>query len=75
MHGIQKEIIFDRDSRFTCNFWKTLFTGLDTQLSFSTAYHPQTDGRTEHVNQILEDMLRMYVMQNTLKWEDYLNLG
>ena len=44
LHGIPKEIIYYRDSKFTCNFWKTLFAGLDTQLSFSTAYHPQTDG-------------------------------
>ena len=57
LHGIPKKIILDRDVKFTSAFWKTLFTGLGTQIQFSTAYHPQTDGKTERVNQVLEDML------------------
>ena len=48
--------------------------GLETKLLFSTAYHPQTDGQTERVNQLLEDMLRMHVMHQPRKWEDYLPL-
>eukprot|EP00253_Pinus_taeda_P016121 PITA_16121 len=55
-------------------FWKTLFAELGTQLNFSTAYHPQTDGQTERVNQMVEDMLRSYVMQQPIRWEDYLHL-
>ena len=47
---------------------------MGTKLNFSTAYHPQTDGQTERTNQILEDMLRMYVMDRPSKWEDYLHL-
>ena len=43
-------------------------------MNFSTTYHPQTDGKTERVSQIVEDMLRMYVMNNPTKWEDYLHL-
>jgi IS30 family transposase len=57
MHGLPKTIISDRDTKFTSNLWKTLFSGLDTQLSFSTTYHPQTDGQTERTNHIVEDML------------------
>ena len=45
------------------------------QLNFSTAYHPQMDGQTERVNQIVEDMIRMYVMNNPTKWEHYLYLA
>ena len=47
---------------------------MGTKLNFSTAYHPQTDGQTERTNQILEDMLRMYVMDRPSKWKDYLHL-
>ena len=57
LHGIPKAIISNRDPNFTGNFWKTLFKGLDTKLNFVTAYHPQMDGQTERVNQVLEDML------------------
>ena len=63
LHGIPKVIISDRDSKFTGNFQKSLFKGLDTTLNFSTSFHPQMDGQAERVNQILEDMLRMYVRE------------
>ena len=72
--GRPKAIVFDRDVKFTSNFWKGLFADLGTKLKFSTAYHPQIDGQTERVNQVLEDMLRMYVMDKPTKWEDYSHL-
>jgi hypothetical protein len=74
LHGMPREIIFDRDTKFTSNFWKSPMAGLETKLLFSTTYHPQTDGQTERVNQILEDMLRMHVMHQPRKWENYLPL-
>eukprot|EP00253_Pinus_taeda_P012142 PITA_12142 len=74
LHGLPKTIVSDRDVKFTSAFWKTLFAELGTQLNFSTAYHPQTDGQIERVNQMVEDMLRAYVMQQPTKWEDYLYL-
>ena len=74
LHDVPKVIISDRDIKFTGNFWKALFNGLCTQLNFSTAYHPQMDGQTERVNQIMEEMLGMYVMDKPCKWEDYLHL-
>ena len=74
LHGFPKAIISDRDINFTCNFWKGLFVDLGINLNFSTAYHPQTDGKIERVNQVLEDMIHMYVMDKPTKWEDYLHL-
>ena len=64
-----KEIVFDGDVKFTSNFWKGLFAELGTKLNFNTAYHPQINGQTERVNQVLEDMLRMYVMDKPTKCE------
>jgi len=43
-------------------------------LNLSTTYHPETDGKTERVIQVMEDMLRMYVMDNQTHWEKYLPL-
>ena len=74
LHGMPREIISDRDTKFTSNFWKSLMAGLETKLLFSTAYHPQNYGHMKRVNQILEDILRMHVMHQPKKWEDYLPL-
>ena len=44
LHGFPKEIISNRDVKFTSNFWKVLFAYLGTNLNFNTAYHPHIDG-------------------------------
>ena len=67
-------VISDRDVKFTSTFWKEFFAGLNTNLNFSTSYHPQTNGKTKRPNKIVEDMLRMYVRTKTNKCEDYLHL-
>ncbi|KAA3470651.1 DNA/RNA polymerases superfamily protein [Gossypium australe] len=57
LHGVPVSIILDKDLRFTSQFWKKLQEALGTKLNFSTSFHPQTNGQSERVIQILEDML------------------
>ncbi|KAG3065370.1 hypothetical protein PC128_g22292 [Phytophthora cactorum] len=59
-HGMPLDIVSDRDPRFTARFWQEVFTLLGTQLSMSTADHPQTDSQTERVNRVLGDLLKSY---------------
>jgi hypothetical protein len=63
LHVIPKTIISDRGAQFIARFWEQLQHSLRTKLIQSSAYHPQTDGQTERINQILEDMLRACVIQ------------
>jgi hypothetical protein len=74
LHGIPKTIVSNRDLKFTSNFWKGMFKGFRMNLNFSTTYHPESDGQTERVNRVIEDMLRMYVMDKPSRWEDYRHL-
>nr|CAH66097.1 OSIGBa0114I04.4 [Oryza sativa] len=64
-----KKIVSDRGSQFTSKFWQKLQLELGTRLNFSTAYHPQTDGQMERLNQILEDMLRACVLDFGGSWD------
>jgi transposase InsO family protein len=73
LYGVPKKIRSDRGTQFTLKFWERLHEGLDTQLCFSSAYHPQTHGQTERVNQILEDMLRACALQYGRSWDSSLS--
>ena len=74
LHGVPVSIVSDRDPRFTSAFWRGLQKALGTRLDFSTAFHPQTDGQTERLNQILEDMLRACVLDFKESWDSKLHL-
>ena len=59
---------------FTSDFWTQVFKKLETTLSMSSVDHPQSDGQTERVYQIIEDMLRAYVAKTPSKSEQYLHI-
>jgi transposase InsO family protein len=74
LYGVPKTIVSDWGTQFVSMFWGELHKSLGTKLLYSSAYHPQTSGQTERVNQILEDMLRTCVLEFWQKWDDCLPL-
>jgi hypothetical protein len=74
LHGVPRSIVSDRDPRFVSEFWEGLHGSMGTKLNRSTAYHPESDGQTERVNQIMQDMLRACAMEFAGSWDEHLNL-
>ena len=74
-HGLPEEIITDRDKLFTSKFWTTLMNQMGAHHKLSTAFHPQTDGITERLNQTLEQYLRCYVNQQQNNWVELLPMA
>lgn len=74
IHGLPTSIVSDRDVRFCGHFWRHIFDKLHVTLNMSSGDHPETDGQTERVNQVLEDMLRAYVSERQTDWDLYLPL-
>ncbi|KAL5512852.1 hypothetical protein ACEPAH_3250 [Sanghuangporus vaninii] len=75
LHGLPKKIIHDRGVQFDAKMMKELYKLLHIEGNPSTAYHPQTDGQTERVNQELEQYLRLYVNHRQSDWADWLALA
>jgi hypothetical protein len=73
-HGLPATIVSDRDPRFTSGVWQALMTRLQVTHSMSSAFHPQSDGNTERVNRVLEDMLRHFVDPTQSNWDKLLPL-
>ena len=75
LHGLPNSIVSDRDTVFVSHFWTQLFKLYKVNLTLSTAYHPETDGQTERVNQCLEMFLRCSVQDSPKTWKSWLSLA
>ena len=73
LHGIPLSIVSDYNPQFTSRFWKELQSVIGTRLNFSTTFQPQTDGQSEKVIQVLEDMLRGCVLDFPGSWDWYIS--
>ena len=69
LYGLPLNIVSDKDTKFVGHFWRTLWKKLGTNLSFSSTYHPQTDGQNQVVNKSLENILRSLVYENLKQWD------
>ncbi|KAI5350992.1 hypothetical protein L3X38_003883 [Prunus dulcis] len=74
LHGVPVSIVSNRDPRFTSRFWTKLNEAFGTQLQFSTAFHPQTDGQSERTIQTLEGMLGACILQFRGDWDEKIPL-
>src|SRR5437016_1359021 len=75
LHGLPRKVVSDRGPQFVALFMKELFRLLGIEAASSTAYHPQTDGQTERVNQELEQFLRIFVGERQDDWYSLLPLA
>lgn len=74
-HRLQEGIISDRGPQFVSAFTKALHHQLGIKTLASTAYHPQTDGQTERVNQEVEQYLRLWCNERQDDWADLLSMA
>lgn len=74
LHGFPKSIISNRDPIFMSRFWQELFKLNGTKLRMSTTYHPQSNGRTKVLNQVLQQYLRAFIYNQLSQWGKFLSL-
>ena len=73
--GLPKDVISDRDARFTGKFWTCLFKLMGSELKFSIANHPQTNGQMEQIKALLEEYLRHYMTASQKNWVSLLDVA
>jgi len=75
LHGLPRKVVSDCRPQFVAAFMKELYRLLGIEAATSTAYHPQTNGQTERVNQELEQYLRIFVGERQDNWYTLLPLA
>ncbi|KAE8213221.1 hypothetical protein CF319_g9194, partial [Tilletia indica] len=75
LHGLPADIVSDRGTTFTSNWWLEVLSLLRIKPNLSTAFHPQTDGQTERINQVLEQYLRIFCDYLQDDWSELLPLA
>ena len=75
LHGVPREIVSDRDARFTSDFWTEVNKKLQTKLLMSTAFHPQTDGLSEISNKQVTWYLQAFATHHQDQWDTMLPLA
>ena len=75
LHGLPKSIVSDRGPQFVSHFWRRLYECLGVKINLSSAHHPETDGSTEVVNQVIEQYLRIYCSYHQDDWISLLPLA
>ena len=75
LHGLPLSIISDRGPQFISEFWKALTKRLKIDVKLSTAFHPQTDGKSERINAITEQYIRAYCSYLQDDWVDWLPIA
>lgn len=71
--GVPERLVSDRDKLFTSKFWRCIHARLGTKLQMSTAFHPETDGRSERTNKTVVQVLRQYVSRQQKDWTTHLS--
>ncbi|KAJ9524331.1 hypothetical protein QJQ45_008531 [Haematococcus lacustris] len=74
LHGMPRSVVSDRGPQFHNKFWAEMTKLLQVQVNLSSAYHPETDGQTERVNRVIEEMLRHFIRPDQRDWAEYLPL-
>ena len=72
LHGLPESVVSDRGLQFAAELMRELNRMLGIKTKLSTAFHPQTDGQTERMNQELEQYLRFFIKHRQKDWPEWL---
>ena len=75
LHGLPLLVLLDHGPQFVLQFMHELYHLLNIKVAASTAYHPQTDGQMEHINQELEQYLCIFVNERQDDWDNWLPMA